>query len=108
MTKTITGYAQLNDGKLYYEMAGEGETLVLGHAGFVDRGMWDAQWEAFAAKYRVIRYDMRGYGKSDPVTGPRTRRDDLRQLLKYLQVERTILLGCSMGGEIMLDFMLEH
>ncbi|MBV9231623.1 MAG: alpha/beta fold hydrolase [Chloroflexi bacterium] len=108
MVKTITGYTDLDDGKLYYEMAGDGDTLVLGHAGFVDGRMWDAQWDAFAQKYRVIRFDMRGYGKSDPAHGPRNRCDDLFQLLDHLHVERAVLLGCSMGGTIMLDFVLEH
>jgi pimeloyl-ACP methyl ester carboxylesterase len=108
MIKTMTGYVDLDDGKLYYEMAGNGDTLVLGHAGFVDSRMWDAQWDAFTQKYRVIRFDMRGCGKSDPVQGPRTRRDDLFQLLGHLHVERAALLGCSMSGEVMIDFMLEH
>jgi pimeloyl-ACP methyl ester carboxylesterase len=108
MVKTITGYVDLDDGKLYYEMAGDGDILVLGHAGFVVSRMWDAQWDAFTQKYRVIRFDMRGYGKSDPAEGPRTRRYDLAQLLDHLQVERAALLGCSLGGEIMIDFVLEH
>ncbi len=108
MAKASTGYVDLADGKLYYEMAGDGETLVLGHAGFVDSGMWDAQWDAFTQQYRVIRFDMRGYGKSDPAHGPRNRRDDLFQLLGHLHVERAALLGCSFGGTIMLDFVLEH
>jgi pimeloyl-ACP methyl ester carboxylesterase len=108
MTKTMTGYVDLDDGKLYYEMAGDGDILVLGHAGFVDNRMWDAQWDAFTQKYRVIRFDMRGYGKSDPAAGPRTRRNDLFQLLDHLQVERAALLGCSLGGQVMIDFVLEH
>jgi pimeloyl-ACP methyl ester carboxylesterase len=108
MAKTTTGYVDLDDGKLYYEMAGDGDTLVLGHAGFVDSRMWDAQWNAFTQKYRVIRFDMRGYGKSDPAQGPRTRRDDLAQLLDHLHVESAALLGCSMSGEVMIDFVLEH
>ena len=105
---TETGYIQQADGKLYYEVGGEGETLVLGHAGFVDSGMWDPQWDVFTQRYRVIRYDMRGFGKSDPASGPRNRRSDLLQLLEHLQVERSALLGCSMSGTIMLDFALEH
>jgi len=108
MVKTTTGYVDLDDGKLYYEMAGDGDTLVLGHAGFVDSRMWNDQWDAFAQRYRVIRYDMRGYGKSDPAHGPVNRRDDLARLLNHLHVERAVLLGCSMGGTIMLDFALEH
>lgn len=108
MAETRTGFVEVGDGKVYWEMAGDGDTLVLGHAGFVDSGMWDAQWDALAQHYRVIRYDMRGFGKSDPVQGPRNRRHDLAQLLDYLQADRVALLGCSLGGTIMLDFALEH
>jgi 2-hydroxy-6-oxonona-2,4-dienedioate hydrolase len=103
-----TGTISLGDGKMYYEMAGAGPTLVFTHAGFVDSGMWDAQWEAFTKNYRVIRYDMRGYGKSDPVKAPISRRADLYRLLKHLNVQQATLIGCSLGGEISLDFALEH
>ncbi len=106
--KTETGYIELKDGKIYYEVAGEGETLVLSHAGFVDSGMWDDQWQPFAGKYRVIRYDMRGYGKSSKLDHPVVRRDDLGALLDHLKVEKAHLLGCSMGGEIVIDYTLEH
>ncbi len=107
--KIETGYVELHDGgKLYYEVAGEGETLLLSHAGFVDCGMWDAQWEVFAQQYRVIRYDMRGYGKSSVLDAPIVRRDDLHQLLNDLNVDKVHLLGCSMGGEMVIDYALEH
>ena len=105
-----TGYIDTGDGKLYYEIGGEGhpETLVLNHAAFLDGRMWDDQWAAFTQHYRVLRYDMRGYGKSDPVTGPRTRRHDLYHLLQALDITRAHLLGCSMGGELVIDLALEH
>ncbi len=108
MAKTKTGYVSVNDGKLYYEVAGEGDTLVLVHAGFVDSGMWDAQWDAFTKQYRVIRFDMRGYGKSDLATGPVSRRGDLFQVLEQLDMERAALIGCSLGGEVVMDVALEH
>ncbi len=108
MTQSTVGHADLGNGKLYYEMGGEGETLILCHAGFVDSGMWDDQWNDFTQHYRVIRFDMRGYGKSDPVTEPISRRDDLYRLLKQIGVQHTYLLGCSMGGQIVIDFALEH
>ncbi|MCC6454116.1 MAG: alpha/beta hydrolase [Caldilineaceae bacterium] len=94
--------------KLYYEVGGEGPFLVLAHAGFLDSGMWDGQWDAFAQHYRVIRYDMGGYGKSDPLQGPVSRRDELLRLLNHLGVKSAYLLGCSMAGEMMIDFTLEH
>lgn len=103
-----TGYADLGDGKLYYEIEGNGETLVLVHAGFVDSGMWDGQWDVLTRYYRVLRFDMRGFGKSDPATGPVSRRHDLYRLLQELGIRRAHLLGCSMGGETAIDFTLEH
>ncbi len=93
------GYADLGDGKLYYEIEGKGETLVLCHAGFVDSRMWDDQWDIFTQNYRVLRFDMRGFGKSDPVTGPISRRRDLYCLLQKLGIKSAHLLGCSMGGK---------
>lgn len=108
MTHVTRGYVDLGDGKLYYEVGGEGEPLVLSHAGFVDSQMWDDQWHDFTQHYRVIRFDMRGFGKSEPAEGPITRRDDLYRLLKHLNLARATLVGCSMSGEIILDFALEH
>jgi len=103
-----TGYVNVGDGNLWYEIGGEGDTLVLIHAGFVDSRMWDDQWEAFTQHYRVIRFDQRGFGKSDPAQGPVSRRADLLRLLDELSVERAALLGCSMGGTAAMDIALEH
>lgn len=108
MAESKMGYVDVGGGKVYYEMEGTGEPLILCHAGFVDSGMWDSQWKAFTGRYRVIRFDMRGYGKSDKATGPVSRRRDLYAVLQHLRIERAHLLGCSMGGEIVLDFMLDH
>lgn len=102
------GYVEVVDGKLYYEMDGDGTPLVLSHAGFIDSGMWDDQWSSFAARHQVIRYDMRGYGRSSPLEATIARRDDLLALLKHLDIAQAHMLGCSMGGEIVLDFGLEH
>ncbi|MBI5929071.1 MAG: alpha/beta hydrolase [Chloroflexi bacterium] len=99
---------RVNGGNLYYEMKGDGETVVLAHAGFVDSRMWDAQWEELAQHYQVVRFDLRGFGKSDPATGPVSRRDDLYQLLKGLGAQRVHLVGCSMSGENAIDVALEH
>lgn len=105
-----SGFLKLDDGKLYYEVSGDTsqETLVLSHAAFLDSRMWNTQWAEFSARYRTIRYDMLGFGQSDPVTGPRTRRHDLYALLQHLDVTKAHLLGCSMGGEIVLDLAQEH
>lgn len=108
MTQTTSGYLELDGGKLYYETAGAGETLVLSHAAFLDSRMFDPQWELLAQHFRVIRYDMRGFGRSSSVEGPLCRRDDLWRLLCHLGVQQAHLIGCSNGGEIILDLALEH
>jgi pimeloyl-ACP methyl ester carboxylesterase len=82
--------------------------LVLLHTAFVDNGMWDEQFADFARSYRVIRFDMRGFGKSDPVQGPVVRRYELYQLMKHVGIEKAALIGCSLGGEVIIDFTLEQ
>ena len=59
-----TGFADINGGRLYYEVAGDGPVLVLAHAGIADRRMWDDQFLFFAQHFRVIRFDFWGFGKS--------------------------------------------
>jgi pimeloyl-ACP methyl ester carboxylesterase len=103
-----TGTAEVNGARIHYEVAGEGEPLVLVHAGIADSRMWEAQLPAFAESYRVICYDLRGFGKSKMVEGPFSHHEDLRGLLDSLDVERAHLLGCSMGGGAVLDFALEY
>jgi pimeloyl-ACP methyl ester carboxylesterase len=106
MLRKTSSTARVNGATLHYELVGEGEPLVLLHAGIADGRMWDAQIEAFAQRYRVISYDMRGFGKTAMVQGPYSHHEDLRALLEYLDVGRAHLLGCSMGGATVLDFAL--
>jgi pimeloyl-ACP methyl ester carboxylesterase len=103
-----TGMAEVNGARIYYEVAGEGEPLVLVHAGIADSRMWEGQLPAFADRYRVIRHDMRGFGMTAMVEGPFSHHEDLRALLDSLDVERAHLVGCSMGGGAVLDFALEY
>ena len=102
------GFAEIHGTQLYYETLGEGNPLVLIHGGYMDRRMWDDQFHAFAKHYRVIRYDVRGFGKSELPPVPYADRQDLFDLLNYLGVEKTYLLGLSLGGIIAIDFTLEH
>jgi pimeloyl-ACP methyl ester carboxylesterase len=107
MNQTNKSFFEVEDGTLYYEQTGDGFPLVLSHAAFLDSRMFDGLVELLAPHYRVIRYDMRGYGQSSPVKGPMCRRKDLAALLEYLGVTQAHLLGCSNGGEISLDLALE-
>ena len=108
---TQTGFAELNGTRLYYEVAGEGHPLVLLHGGLVDRRLWDDQFDVFAQHYKVIRYDMRGFGDSGLIKadiGAYSLRQDLYALLKFLGIEKAYVLGLSMGGGLAIDFTLEH
>jgi pimeloyl-ACP methyl ester carboxylesterase len=103
-----TGFADVNGAKLYYESAGKGKTVVLIHGGLVDSRLWDDQFDEFAKHYRVIRYDLRGFGRSDLPAGEFSHVDDLYALLKYLKIEKASLIGLSLGGSIAADFTLAH
>ena len=108
MTKLKTGYAEVKDVRLYYEMEGEGADLVFVHAGCADSKMWDEQFSTFARQNRVLRYDMRGYGKSTVSKSSFSNREDLYSLLGSLRIQQAHFVACSMGSFAVVDFALEH
>jgi pimeloyl-ACP methyl ester carboxylesterase len=102
-----SGFAPINNALIYYEIAGQGQPFVMIHAGVADRRQWNNEFAYFANRFRVLRYDMRGYGKSEPVEGEFSHLQDLTALLDYLHLnEPLILMGCSMGGGIAMNFAL--
>lgn len=103
-----TGYAEVNGTRLAYDEAGEGHPFVLIHGALVNRHLWDEQFEVFAQHYRVVRYDLRAFGESAMPTEPYSMVEDLYQLMKFLHIEKTYLMGLSMGGALAIDFTLAH
>ena len=103
-----SGFAELNGTQLYYEVAGSGPSLVLLHAGIADSRMWDQQFAELAGDFRVVRFDMRGFGRSPMTAGSYAHHHDLAALLRHLGISRTALLGCSLGGRVCIDFTLEY
>ena len=93
---------------LYYEIAGEGQPLVLIHGGLVNSGLWDDQFDVFAQRYRVLRYDVRGFGQSAAPNQPYSNYADLKQLLDFFGIDKAYLVGLSMGGSIAIDFTLAY
>jgi 3-oxoadipate enol-lactonase len=93
---------------LYHEVAGEGEPLVLLHAGLGDSRMWDGQWEGFTAAYRTMRCDMRGWGRSPIEPGRFSNAGDVSDLCAKLGIERAAFIGNSMGGTAALELALER
>lgn len=108
MSATQSGMADVNGARLYYEVAGEGHPFVMVHAGICDSHMWDPQFAYFSQRYRVIRYDMRGFGQSTCPPGPAATREDLYGVLCFLGVQSAYVMGCSMGGSAVIDFTLDH
>lgn len=106
--EATTGYADVHGARLYYEMMGAGHPLVFVHAGIADSRMWDDQLADFAEHYRVIRYDIRGFGKSVMPPGPSSTSRDLYGLLQALGITRAHVVGLSIGGGIAIDFTLQH
>ena len=106
-----TGTAEVNGTTLYYEVEGEGHPFVMVHGGLVDRRLWDEQFDVFAQYYKMIRFDMRGFGDSGLYKAdmpPFRLDDDLYELLRFLGIEKTYVMGLSMGGAVAIDFTLAH
>src|ERR1041385_5575360 len=105
---SVNSYADIKDVRLYYERVGDGSDVVLVHAGCADRRMWEGQFSALAQHYRVLRYDMRGYGNSTLSTNPFSNRDDLYRLFEFLGIRQAHFIACSIGSLSTIDFALEH
>lgn len=103
-----SGFAEVNGTRLYYESRGRGPAVILIHGGLVDSRLWDDQVRPLSRRFRVVRYDLRGFGRSAAAPEPFSHLEDLRSLLDYLKVERATLVGLSLGGIIAADFALEH
>jgi 3-oxoadipate enol-lactonase len=107
--RPLNGIAEVNGAQLYYDIRGEGEPIILIPGFTLDTRMWEPQMKALSPNYQVVRYDLRGSGKSaPPTTAPYARYDDLKALMDYLQFEQAHILGLSVGGAIAVDFVLAY
>src|SRR6185312_402648 len=118
MTDMITEHVKLPDSvtavlerpgaRLVYEEAGDGPAVVLIHGFGLDMRMWDPQIGPLAARFRVVRYDCRGFGSSGPFDPgvPYSHADDLLALLDHLGIARAALIGLSFGGRVVMQTAL--
>ncbi|QYJ16272.1 2-hydroxy-6-oxononadienedioate/2-hydroxy-6- oxononatrienedioate hydrolase [Rubrobacter xylanophilus DSM 9941] len=129
MSARKSGFAEVDGAKIYYEVEGSGDPVVLIHQRGVDLRVWDDQSPAFSRRYTVVRYDRRHWGKSqvesrgyptapsdleglkqwleDQPLSPAPY-EDLWELLDHLGIGRAHLLGLHDGGEVALEFALEY
>lgn len=102
----------IGDTRLFVQVQGQGEPLLLVHGFPLDHSMWQGQIAEFAKDHQVIAPDLRGFGQSDPSSVPLTMQqhaDDLAQLLSVLNITKPVTLcGLSMGGYIAWQFCVRH
>lgn len=103
-------YVDVDGGRLWYEVAGEGAGVAFLHPGLWDSRTWDDQFEVFAERFRALRHDARGYGRSSrPEPGrPYSHVEDLATVMDAVGLGRAALVGCSMGGATAVDFALRY
>jgi len=95
---------RIGDIKMYYEVHGDGEPLVLIHGLGLDSSWWTNQIPVFSQKYRAIVFDNRGVGQTESPDSPYSTEmmaDDTVALLKALSVTDAHILGFSMGGRLL-------
>src|SRR5271170_7139028 len=90
------------------DSGGDGPPLVLLHPGVGDSRIWDPVLPALARRYRVIRYDTRGYGQSPAPTAKFWLLRDLVAVLGHCGIERAAIVGCSQGGGTALGLAIEQ
>jgi pimeloyl-ACP methyl ester carboxylesterase len=110
--RPTTGYAPVNGLKMYYEIHGRGEPVVLLHGAFMTiTSNWDGWIDDLAKTRQVIAVEMQGHGRtgdiSRDITGENLS-DDISALLKYLKIPRADVIGYSMGGGVALQLAVRH
>jgi 3-oxoadipate enol-lactonase len=102
-------FLEIDGAKVYYEECGTGpEAVVLVHDGVLHSAAWDDVWPEFCKHFHTVRYDRRGYGRSPAAKEGYFATDDLAALLRHLKVSRAAIVGSSHGGEISINFTLDH
>jgi len=104
-------YADVNGLRLYFEVHGTGEPLVLLHGGVAGLAMLGTILPALAATRRVIAVELQGHGRTADVDRPlryETMADDSAALLVHLGIERADVMGYSLGGGVALQTAFRH
>jgi 3-oxoadipate enol-lactonase len=99
---------EVNGARLWYDEAGSGPALLLLHGGLGDSGLWEPVVPFLAERLRVVRTDLRFFGRSTGPAAPWSWHDDVIGVLDALGVERAALAGLSLGGRLATEIALDH
>jgi 3-oxoadipate enol-lactonase len=88
---------------MYHETTGSGFPVLLVHEAIADSRMWEPQWRSFAGRYRLLRVDLAGFGRTPIERMPLTHAKDLVELIDGLGIEEAAVVGGSMGGRVSLE-----
>jgi pimeloyl-ACP methyl ester carboxylesterase len=111
-TTHYRGYANIDDFRMYYEVHGDGEPVLLLHGGTTSGAeSWSRVIPALAPRYRVIVPDSRAHGRSTDSDEPLSYdllTDNLVELMDHLEIERAHVVGWSDGGVNGLNMAIRH
>jgi pimeloyl-ACP methyl ester carboxylesterase len=88
---------------LHHEVTGDGPVVVLLHPGFADSRIWEPQWRSWSDRFRLVRFDFPGYGRSPIGEMPLRPAHDVLALFGQLGIEQAMLVGASFGGGVALE-----
>jgi len=91
---------------VFAEVAGEGPAVALVHEGICDSRMWDREWQEWSPSFRLLRLDLRGFGRSPLKRGPFAHARDLIALLEEHDLAPAALVGVSLGGRVAVEAAL--
>lgn len=108
MDAALAMFIAVSGASVWVESAGTGPAIVFLHAGVADSRMWDSEFAAFQATNRVVRIDLRGFGRTQLVAEKFSYHGDVLAVMDSLRIDRATLVGCSFGSNVALDFTLAH
>ena len=106
-----SGYAPVDGLKMYYEIHGTGEPLILLHGGLSSSDMFSEIMPQLSKKRQVITVDLQAHGRTADINRPlsfEAMADDVAALIHYFKIEKADVMGYSVGGEVALRTAIQY